>query len=172
MPTSNGQVTARDIRQQAVRTLHLTDLNITEPKLNDLAVTVDKNSAPTFVIAEESEGFHNITLTSTVLELSSFTVTIPSWVGIIHLFAIANLQLTNSSGSDVNGRVECRVNDEFDGQGTHTIITGDTGRLFHVEAVSISMPGSTVQISNYSGLSTGTNTSNNGRVYGVVLGER
>ena len=172
MPTSNGQITRRDIRQAAVQTSHLTDDLITEPKLLDLAVSVDKNNAPSFVFANESNGFHNITLTTTVTEVSSFTVTIPSWVGIIHVFAIATLQLTNTSGSDVNGLVSCRVNDELDGTGDQTIINGDTGRVHHVEAVSISTPGSTVQISNYSGLSSGTNTSNNGRVYGIVLGER
>ncbi len=172
MPTSNGQVGSRDIRQAAVQTFHLTDDLVTEPKLLDLSVSVDKNNALTFVIAEESEGFHNITLTSTVLELSSFTVTIPSWVGVIHIFAIATLQLTNTSGSDVNGQVSCRVNDELDGTGDHTIINGDTGRLHHVEAVSISTPGSTVQVSNYAHVSSGTSTSNNGRVYGIVLGER
>ena len=172
MPTSNGQIGSRDIRQAAVRTSHLSDDLITEPKLLDLAVTVDKNNAPTFVFTDESEGFHNITLTTTVTELSSFTVTIPSWVGVIHVFAIAEIQISNSSGGTQAMLIQCRVNDEFDGQGQHNVSNNETGKTFHPEAVSISLPGSTVQISIYAGVSTGTNTSNAGRVYGIVLGER
>ncbi len=172
MPTSNGQVTARDIRQQAVRTLHLTDLNVTEPKLADLSVTVDKAAAPSFVFAGESPGFHNAALTTTAQELDSLTVNVPSWVGVIHVFGVANSQFTNSSGGNQQLNVSCRVNDEDDGARSSSVANGFVLSHDHHEAVSISIPGSTVQISNYTWMGSGTNSSNNGHVYVVVLGER
>ena len=111
-------------------------------------------------------------MTTTFTELDSIDVTIPSWVGIIHVFAIATLQLTNTSGGDVLMNVSCRVNDENDGAANHEAVNNQTQVMEHNEAVSISTPGSTVQISNYSSISTGTNTSNKGRTYVIVLGER
>ena len=172
MPTSNGQVTSRDIRQNAVKQLHVSPAAIDTTELADLAASIGKVADPTFVFAGESEPFINPTLTTAQTEQASLDVTIPSWVGLIHVFGVANVQMTNSSGGDQQLNVSCRVNDEDDGARNETTINGDTNSLDHFESVSISTPGSTVQISVYAWVSTGTNAANNGTVWAIVLGER
>ena len=172
MPTSNGQVGSRDIRQKAVKRSHVFPAAIDTPELADMAATVDKVENPIFVFAGESEPFTNPTLTTTHTEQTSLDVTIPSWVGVIHVFGVANVQMANSSGGDQSLNVSCRVNDEDDGARSMTTLNGDTGSLDHFEAVSISAPGSTVQISVYAWVQSGTNAANNGGVWAIVLGER
>ena len=172
MPTSNGQVGSRDIRQNAVRQLHVFPAAIDTAELADLAASIDKVEDPIFVFAGEGNGFRNVTVNTTFTELDSLTVTIPSFVGIIHVFAIAYFQLSNSSGSKTLMAVSCRVNDEDDGGHSHDVSNNETAVMTHTEAVSISTPGSTVKISNYPQIGAGTNTSNQGRTYAIVLGER
>ena len=172
MPTSNGQVGSRDIRQKAIKTSHVFPAAIDTTELADLAASVDKVEDPIFVLAGESEPFINPTLTTTHTEQASMDVTIPSWVGLIHVFGVANVQMANSSGGDQNLNVSCRVNDEDDGARSMTTLNGDTGSLDHFESVSISTPGSTVQISVYAWVQSGTNAANNGTVWAIVLGER
>ncbi len=172
MPISNGQITSRDIRQKSIKTLHVVDEQITTPKLAALSVSIEKVADPIFVFAGESEPFIDVSLTTTFQEWTSLTATIPSWVGLIHVFGVANCQITNSSGGDQSVNTSCRVNDEDDGARTRDIINGDLGGVDHYEAVSISTPGSTVQISVYARVSSGTNSDNSGAVWAIVLGER
>ncbi len=172
MPISNGQVTSRDVRQNAIKQSHVFPAAIDTTELADLAATVDKVDDPTFVFVAESEPFFNAALTTTFQELASLDVTIPSWVGLIHVFGIANALMNNSSGGNQGLLVSCRVNDEDDGSRRQDVVTGTVGTVDHVEAVSISTPGSTVQISTYVSLTTGTNSGNNGAVWAIVLGER
>jgi len=172
MPTSNGQIGSREIRQKAIKTSHVFPAAIDTTELADLAATIDKVAAPSFVFTGESEPFINPTLTTTQTEQASMDVTIPSWVGIIHVFGVANVQMSNSSGGDQQLQVSCRVNDEDDGARAMTTVDGDVASLDHFESVSISTPGSTVQISVYAWVSTGTNAANNGTVWAIVLGER
>ena len=172
MPTSNGQVGSRDIRQKAIKNSHVFPAAIDTAELADMSATVNKVEDPTFVFAGESEPFSDASLTTTFQELTSIDVTIPSWVGLIHVFGIANALMNNSSGGNQGLNVSCRVNDEDDGSRRQDVVTGTVGTVHHVEAVSISTPGSTVQISAYVSLTTGTNSGNNGAVWVVVLGER
>ena len=172
MPTSNGQVGSRDIRQKAIKQSHVFPAAIDTLELADLAVTVDKANDPLFGFAGEGDPWSNETLTTTDQELSSLTVDIPTWVGRIFVTGIALFQLTNTSGSDVLMTVSCRVNDADNFRASHEAVNNQTQVVTHFEVVGLSAPGSSVKISTYAKISTGTNTANQGRVWANVLGER
>ena len=169
---SNGQVGRYDIRRGAVVETALVDEVISTVKLQDVAVTIEKTAEPVFVTAFESEPFFNPTLTTTFVEQTSIDVDIPTWVAQVSVFATARLQMGNSSGSTVRGRISCRVNDNDDGSSQTSIDNGESGHVVHIEASNLIAPGSTVQVSAYAAVDTGTNANNNGAVWGVVIGTR
>ncbi len=176
MPTSNGQVGSRDIRQNAVRQLHVFPAAIGTTELVDLGATIAKVAEPSFVFVGESARFHSVTLTTTNTQLSQLTVTIPTFVGRIFVMAIASAQMTNTSGGAVDLIVSATANgaeavgsaDRQQGQ----VVDNSTGSLVHVFTTTLSTPGSTVTAEVWARVSSGTNTSNNGEVNVVVLGER
>lgn len=172
MPTSNGQVTTRDIRRDAIVETLIRDEAIATAKLANLAVTVGKTDEPLFVTAVESEPFINPTLTTIETEQATVTVDVPSWVSQVSVFAIANCQMSNSSGGDQNLAVSARVNDSDDGGRVMTVINNDIGSLDHFEAADLLVPGTSVDVSVYAWLSTGTNSANNGAVWAIVIGTR
>lgn len=172
MPVSNGQVGRYNIRRSAVVETALRDDIISTDKLQSLAVTVEKVDDPVWVTAFESEPFFNPTLTTTYAELTSVTVDIPTWVNQVSVFAIANLQISNSSGGTVNGAISCRVNDSDDGARGGSVANGETLVIHHVEATDLIATGSTIEVSAYGSVNTGTNSTNNGAVWGIVIGTR
>ncbi len=124
----------------------------------------------------ESARFHNVTLNTTLTNLASLSVDIPTFVGRIFVFAIASAQMTNTSGGAVDLIVAAQINgvepagsaDRQQGQ----VVDNSTGSLAHNFTTALSSPGSTVTVEVWSRVSSGTNTSNNGEVNAVVLGER
>lgn len=172
MPTSNGQITGRMIRQRAIAEENLADASVATAKLADTAVTVAKTDEPVWVVAVEAEPFINPTLTTDWQELAWVDITIPSWVGQVTVFAIANVQVSNTSGSTVNVSVSCRIDDNDDGARTGSVANNETLSIDHVEAFSLAAPGSTVQASVYARVNSGTNSSNNGTVWAIVIGTR
>ena len=174
MPTSNGQVTGRDIRQKAIKQSHVFPAAIDTTELAGLAVTVDKTDDPQFVGVGESDRFHDVSLTTTLTERASFTVTIPSWVGQIFVLAIGGAQFTNSSGSTQSIIAEVTINgDPSITTGTQQgIPTGITASVTDVAVAAVATPGSTVTIGVNVKVSPGTNSSNNGEVHAIVTGTR
>ncbi len=176
MPTSNGQVGSRDIRQSAIKQSHVFPAAIGTTELEDLSATISKVASPSFVFVGESARFHNVTLTTTNTNLSSLSVDIPTFVGRIFVMAIASAQITNTSGGAVDLIVSATVNgiealgsaDRQQGQ----VVDNSTGSLSHVFTTAMSAPGSTVTAEVWARVSSGTNTSNNGEINVVVLGER
>ena len=172
MPTSNGQVTTRDIRRDSIVTTLLHDDAVSTAKLVDLAVTVGKTDEPVFVTAVESNPFSDESLTTTLTEVATITIDVPSWVAQVSVFAIANAQMTNSSGGAQAINASAQVNDSLSGARTQSVVDGTVGSVDHVSAVDLIVPGTSVDVSVYASVSTGTNSVNNGAVWAIVVGTR
>ena len=172
MPTSNGQVGRYDIRQQAITEPALRDAIISTAKLQTLAVTIEKTDDPVFSYAVESEPFHNPTLTTTPTLQTSVSVALPTWVGQVSVFAVANVQMSNSSGANKNVIVEARINGEYSGGRQMTVADGTTGSLDHFTVFDVAAPGSTVTAEVWVWVNSGTNSANNGACWTFVLGTR
>ncbi len=178
MPTSNGQVTSRDIRKKAVKSLHIVDANIVTSKIADLAVTFpDKIDDPFYVAVGESARFHNVALTTTLTEQASMSFAIPAWVNQIFIFAISTAQMTNTSGSDQ----QIVVSTGFEGTSTadrgfrqnQTVPNNDVGSVTHVQTfATVGVAGSTFTVEVLALCSPSTNSSNNGEVNAFLLGTR
>ena len=176
MPTSNGQITARDIRQKAVKSLHILDANVTTPKIADLAVTFpDKIDDPFYVAVGASARFHNVALTSTVAEYASLAFAIPAWVDQIFILAISTAQITNSSG----GQQDLVILTGFEGVGPPddaqqtAVLDGDVGSITHVQTFATGgVAGSTFTVEIWAKVTTSTNSSNNGEVNAFLVGTR
>ncbi len=173
MPISNGQVGSRDIRQAAVKTLHVSDDAITTPKIEDLAVTFpDKIDAPTHIAVFESNPGLGATLTDIPQELASITVDIPTWVGQIFVLASGYVQGDNDDGTERRLFASVQINDNFDGAGFTSVPNGNWGQAIHFEETALTQAGSTIQVSIYGWLSGGTFGNSLAAVWGVVLGQR
>ena len=172
MPTSNGQVTSRDIRQTAVKTLHIKDVAVTEPKLADLAVTLEKHNEPVHVAAFESNPGLGTVLTSLPVQLATITLDIPTWVGQLSVMASGYVNGLNDSGGDQNLFASVQINDSNDGHGFTTVPDTDWGQAVHFEDADLAAPGSTVEVSIYGHVSAGTTSNSVAAVWGVVIGTR
>ncbi len=179
MPTSNGQITARDIRQKAVKSLHIVDANIITSKIADLAVTFpDKIDDPFYVAVGESALFHNAALTTTFTEQASMSFSIPAWVDQIFVFAISTAQITNTSGADQQIVVSTGfegTTDEFNvgARQNHTVPDNDVGSVAHVQTFdAVGVAGSTFSVEVIAKVSPSTNSSNNGEVNAFLVGTR
>ena len=179
MPTSNGLITARDIRQKAVKSLHIVDANVTTSKIADLAVTFpDKIDDPFYVAVGESALFHNAALTTTFTEQAALSFAIPAWVNQIFVFAISTAQITNTSGSDQQIRVSTGFggtsNDSNVGdRQTHTVPNNDVGSVAHVQTFATTgVAGSTFTVEVLARVDPSTNSINNGEFNAFLLGTR
>jgi hypothetical protein len=172
-PTSNGQVTSRDLRQQSIKTLHIVDEAVTTPKIPDLAITYpDKLEEPLHIQVFESEPGIDVGLTTTPQELTSVTVDIPAWVGQVFVLTQGFVESLNSGGGDHLLAASVRVNDEFDGAGFATVVGGDWGQAIHFEEAALAAPGSSIEVSIYGHISSGTSSNDFSGVWGLVLGQR
>ena len=178
MPTSNGQVSSRDIRQAAVKSLHIGDDNVTTPKIADLAVTFpDKIDDPFYTAVGESARFHNVALTTTLTEQAVLSFVIPAWVNQIFIFAISTAQMTNSSGGDqqivVSTGFEGTSSEDRGQRQNQTVPDNDVGSVVHVQTFATAgVAGSTVTVEVLALVSPGTNSSNNGEVNAILVGTR
>lgn len=166
MPTSNGQVTSRDLRQGSVRTLHVVDENVTEPKLAAQAVTIDKLSdAVSFArvsAAINSEG----TLTTTPTEFVVVTIDVPAWAGEALIKAEGRVQV--STGATARTLVyRLALNDPdpaIDIGSNQTLPANSITNKVITDTWSITTPGSTITVGFWSHLSSGSESSFNQRV--------
>lgn len=175
MPTSNGQVTSRDIRQNAVKTLHLLDEAVTTAKIPDLAVTFpDKIDSPIWSAAFGALLFHNVSLTTTPTVFGSVDIDIPAWVDQVAIFAVGVFQITNTSGAEVSVFPGIEIDGDVVGGQTHEIPDSSTktvGPILDTQN-SAGVAGSTITVSMEVFLSTGTNSANFGRIAGIAVGTR
>lgn len=173
MPTSNGLITSRDIRQDAVKTVHILDDAIVTSKIPDLAVTFpDKIDDPTWVRAFFGVVFQNTTLTTSV-QTYSIVVDVPAWVDALSVLAIGALQMTNTSGSTVELIADVDIETASAGAWTVSIPNNSVGQLRPLSVTNvIGVAGSSITVSVDVRLSSGTNASNFGSVYGIAIGRR
>ena len=175
MPTSNGQVTSRDIRQQAIKTLHILDDAVATAKIPNLAVTFpDKIDDPIWATTAISESYTNASLTTTPQEIGSLSVAVPAWVDQVAVFALADIQIGAGSTSPQGIVLSTRIDDSNNGANQHDVTTGTTINLSHPQSANlVGVAGSTFTVNIYAWTSTGTNSSsNNGRVHVVAVGTR
>lgn len=160
MPTSNGQINARDIRQKAIKALHMTADSVQTAAIEALAVTEAKIEDPVWTYAAEAPTVAGVALTTTATEWISHIIDVPSWVGTISILSIGTLQPRNSSGGVQGYRLSVRYNDIQSGLASGDVPDGSIGGVFHFESLQLSSPGSTVQVSVYAHTATGTNSDN------------
>lgn len=175
MPTSNGQVTARDIRQSSIKTLHIVDEAVATAKIPDLAVTFpDKIDDPFWVAVAESDLFHNVSLDTTPTVHATASFDVPAWVDQIFVFSAASAQMSNSSGGDQGLVVHTSyAGGERRGAEQQDIPNGDTGSVIHIQTFAdTGVAGSTFTVELHVEVSTGTNSSNNGEINAIAIGTR
>jgi hypothetical protein len=174
MPTSNGQIGRYDIRRGAVVETALRDGAVATGKLKALAVTVDKNSEPSFGFSKRTDDVIDVSLTTARSQIHSFTVDIPTWVGLVHILLIARIGVGNTSGSAFNVLLQTRIggDSEDEDPGGATVPNNSTGQVVHFSAESRTAPGSTLELSVDAWLNAGTNSENQLRTWVQVLGER
>lgn len=179
MPTSNGQVTSRDLRTKAVRQSHVFPAAIGTTELAALAVTVDKLDDPIFVTAPADDvgvGTNLGALLPVGTAINTITVTIPSWVGQLSVFIFIRLQITNTSGGGTNAAVAIGVNDNvFEGGSRATVDDTEVGLITLAQSVDLASPGSTITIDGFGGsglLGGSTPNSYGSRLNAIVIGTR
>lgn len=175
MPTSNGQISGRDIRQDTLRTVHMKDLIVTTPKIDDLAVTFpDKIDDPIWSTAITGGLFQNATITTTLTVFGeTLTVDVPAWVDQVSIFALGIFQLTNTSGGDVLMTAGVEIAGEVQQGRSHEAVNNQTQVMSTARVANlIGVAGSSITVQMACQISTGTNTTNNGGIYGMAVGSR
>lgn len=172
MPVSNGQVGRYDIRRGAIRFDHIRDGEIGAVKLADASISFDKIEDASYAATFTANPVANASFTTTFTTISTAEVDIPSWVGQASISAIAKVEMTNSSGGDQTLIVRIRFAGSSDGQAQNSIRDGDVGTVVETGTVNVAAPGTTVDVEVQVALDTGTNSVNQTRLGGDIIGER
>lgn len=172
LPTSNGQISARDIRQKAIKTNHVVDSAVTTAKIADVAVTVEKTDEPVYVTTIVVPQIADVALTTTETEFMSATVDIPSWVGTISLDVISTLRIRNTSGGAQGFQIWLYANGVFMASGQTDAVNNGFMTLTTPGMVDISTPGASVEVTANFKVVSGTNSDNVGTLRVQALGVR
>jgi len=164
MPTSNGQVGRYDIRRGAVVETALVDEVISTAKLQDLAVTIDKNEDYVLVESHASSPGTLTTITTSFQEVTSVLIDIPTWAGRSAFFIVGSHQVSNASGSTFNPHMALTVGETdppptgiFDG----TVISiphNETQTVVRFFPIDLAAPGTTVEAILWTRINSGTST--------------
>lgn len=167
---SEGEIpiSGLDIRRSAIRTPHLVDLTVTTPKIADVAVTIEKTDEPVWVYVAEPSPVVDFTLTTTQQEIISHTITIPSWVGTVSVYAQMRLQITNSSGATQGIEAQTRFNDVASGGATDDVANGTIGGSVKAEVFELSSPGASIEVSAYGRVRNGTSNAANATTLHII----
>jgi len=162
MPISNGQVTARDIRQKAVKTLHLVDDNVTTAKLDDDAVTVAKSIAVSSY-AEDFDAAGNATIDTTETQHLTVDTDVPAWATIGLFFIDTSIQVT-VGGSDLTIYFRTQLDDDGVANGSGNANELPASGTRYTSAPDIKKrtvsPGSTITTGLWVWTPSGSNSSN------------
>ena len=175
MPTSNGQITSRDLRKEIIKTPHIRDEQVTTGKIPDLAITFpDKIDDPIWVDVAYDIALLNESLTTTPQTFDGPTLTVPAWVDNISVLFIGTFQMTNSSGGNQNAIMDVDLDGSEAGGGvTFTLANNATNNFTLSQVASLNgVSGSTVTSKMDAWLSTGTNSSNFGVMSIIGIGTR
>lgn len=170
--TSNGQITSRDIRQDAVKTLHIVDNNIVTESLADLAVTVAKNN--TVIDWDVNIGkAHNVSITTSWVAHASTTVSVPSWATEMALSTFSLLQATITSDTTFQFWTTIDSPEAPDSAFTEELAMTGTRHLNHTRYWEATVtPSSTITVDFWINTVAGSNSSNIVRVETLGLFRR
>lgn len=176
VPTSNGQVTGRDLRQKLLRSNHFpTDPVVETDFIQDLAVTFpDKIDAPIWSHAFGTHAaFSNESLSTTFQTFKDLTVDVPAWVDQVAVFAVGRFQITNTSGAEVAVYPGIEIDGEVQGGVTFEVPDSSTKSMMMFRVSNLSgVAGASFTITMEVALSTGTNSANFGLIGGIAVGGR
>ncbi len=171
-PVSNGQVTSRDIRQQAVKTFHLHDDTVTEPKLVDQAVTVVKTEAPVD-FASGNDGTFNTTITTTFQSFVSVTISVPAFSGLVAVIALFHIQVTAPGDGLLFATTTIAESvTEPLGQSVLTMTNTEVSSLTHDRVETLTIFGSSLIVEGWAKVNSGTNTANTHRLEVLAMFSR
>ncbi len=172
MPTSNGQVTARDIRQKAVKSLHIFDANVTTSKIADLAVTLEKNAEVIDWEVGENQA-QNVTINTTFTAHASVDIDIPAWATVTAVSTASKLQATITSDTTFVYWTTIDSPGEPGGAWNEELAMTGIRHLDHTRYWEATVtPGSTVTVEFWIRTSSGSNTSNIVRLDTLALFRR
>lgn len=159
---SEGQipVSGLDIRQTTVKTQHLVDLQVTTPKIADVAVTIEKTDEPVWVRDVFTQGITNSALTTTLADIITETFDIPAWVGRVSVAAHARIQPRNTSGGVQGYALQVAFNGSGIGAATGDVPNGSIGEVTNPTAFTMTTPGATLEVTCRARTTTGTNSEN------------
>jgi len=171
MPTSNGQVSSRDIRQKAIKTLHIVDESIATAKLANLAVTVAKNETVVDWEWVNPNFEQNVTINTTWTVHNTLDIDVPSWAGIMALSTTADLQATITSDTTFYFWTTIdSPSTEPSGANTHELAATGTRHLQQTRYwESTVTPGSTITVEFWIKTASGSNSSNIVRLDALAL---
>lgn len=174
MPTSNGQVGSRDIRQAAIKTVHIVDEAVTTPKIPDLAVTFpDKLDDPIWSTGFYESLWSNETLVDGVFSSWTTTLDVPAWIDSVTVIAIATAGIVNTSGSDNLLSISILIDGNRRSVGNHEAINNQSQIATIAYGADLSgVAGSSVSVGIEVLVQGANSTSNAGRISGVLIGRR
>lgn len=161
MPTSNGQVTARDIRQSAVKTLHLRDEAVATAKIEDLAVTVDKNY--TMVDFDNViDVAANASITTSWLQFATTDIDVPAWATralfIVHMNL--GLSITTSKTLNFTSIIDDEGQEPLSWRANYVTATGWRQTTHTRTSKRTVTPGSTITVGGWIKCTSGSNSNN------------
>lgn len=159
MPTSNGQITSRDIRQKAVKTLHIVDENVVEDKIADLAVTTAK--IEDYVdLASSQDYVGGVGLTTSWQNTATATIDVPAWADQLTIYGTYFTRII--AGSDQELYLAVQIDNANTPTGLGAGGAADSGEretVYHPFSTQLSgVAGSTVSVYGFSRVSTGSTT--------------
>lgn len=172
MPTSNGQITSRDLRKGLLASSHFPSDPLVETGfIQDLAVTFpDKIDDPIWVTTFGTFTASNETITTTRTTFVSEVVDVPAWVDQVSVFLFGALQASTSSTQLLN---IATIVDGVGGGGTSHEAQSQTQITFDVTVANLAgVAGSSITVELEAFVSSGTNASNQMYLYGFVVGQR
>lgn len=150
----------------------LGDESVGTRQLEDLAVTIGKQSDPLSIVAGTTKKWSNEPLTTSLTEITTVDIAVPSWAGNAFIYATARFQISNSSGGNQNCYCILDLNDVVSNDSSTSEITvanNETGVVPMFLGFGLTSPGSTVTVRVRAKVSTGTNSSNNTNVAVLAL---
>ena len=161
MPVSNGQITKRDIRQSVIHDWHIRDEHVTTTKLEDLAVTLEKNAT----VIDWEQGLdqtQNVTVDTTWAAHVAVDIDVPAWAGIMALSTSSVMQATITA--DTTFAFWTTIDSpgtEPSGAFTHELAMTGTRHLGHTRYWEATVtPGTTITAEFWIKTISGSNSSN------------
>jgi hypothetical protein len=157
---ADGSVETAKIATLAVTDAEIANATITKLKIGDQEVDIQRMLDPMDGTTGAVQN-QNVSLTTTATSHASMVASVPTWAGTALVWAESWVQMTNSSGGNVDLTIRCVLDGTpTSGLMSVTIPDGDTGQNVDYETRDISSPGSTLTVETFASITSGTNSSN------------